>query len=119
MFAPLTGQGPSPREAAVKAGTRLRRLAAVAAAVAVGLLASVATVPAAFAMTVPPPGGAYGTTSVATVPAATVHAAVASGGMPGWQITLIAVGAALAATAVTIWLGRVRTARQAVPSPAV
>jgi hypothetical protein len=117
MFAYLAGQGASPRRAAVKAGTRLRRFAAVMAAVTVGLLASVATVPAAFARTVPPPGGAYGTTSVAPVQAATVHAA-ASGGMASWQIALIAVGAALAASAVTILLGRVRTARRAIPSPA-
>jgi hypothetical protein len=38
--------------------------------------------------------------------------------MPGWQITLIAVGAALAAAAVTIVLTRARDAHLAVPSPA-
>ena len=38
--------------------------------------------------------------------------------MPGWQITLIALGATLAAVAVTIVLTRARAAHRAVPSPA-
>jgi hypothetical protein len=38
------------------------------------------------------------------------HAVV--GGMPGWQITLIAVGAALAAAAVAVLADRARAARQ-------
>ena len=117
MFAYRTGQGPHPRPAALKAGTRLRRLAAAMAAVTVGLLASVAAVPAAFARDIPVPGGYHGTTFVAPVPSATVHAA-AAGGLAAWQVTLIAVGAALAAAGVTILLGRVRAARRAVPSPA-
>src|SRR5271169_6105565 len=117
MFAYRAGQGPHPRTAALEAGTRLRRLATAMAAVTVGLLASVATIPAAFARVIPPPGGSYRTTSVAPVPSTTVHAAGA-GGLAGWQITLIAVGAALAAAAVIILLDRVRTARRAVPSPA-
>lgn len=114
MFAYRTGQSSHPRTAALKAGTRLRRLATAMAAVTVALLASVVTIPAAFARVIPPPGGSYGTTSVAPAPSATVHAAA---GLAGWQITLIAVGAALAAAAVTILLDRVRTARRAVPSP--
>ena len=111
MFAYRTGQGPHPRTAP-KASTRLRRLAAAMAAVIVGLLASVA-IPAAFARDIPVPGAYFGTISVARVPSATVHAAAAVG-RAGWQVTLIAVGAALAAAAVTILLRRVR----AVPSSA-
>jgi hypothetical protein len=38
---------------------------------------------------------------------------IATGGMPGWQITLIAVGAALAAAAVAVLLDRARMARKA------
>jgi hypothetical protein len=115
MFAYRTDQGSHPRTAVLKAGTRLRRLATAMAAVTVALLASVVTIPAAFARVIPPPGGSYGTASVAPVPSATVHAAAAD--LAGSQITLIAVGAALAAAAVTILLDRVRTARSAVPSP--
>ena len=60
MFAHLTRQGTHPRTAALKAGTRLRLVLAVAlAAVTVGLLASAATIPAAFARDVPRAGTAY------------------------------------------------------------
>ena len=59
MFAHLTRQGAHPRTAALKAGTRLRRLAAALAAVTIGLLASAATIPAAFASDVPQPGSGY------------------------------------------------------------
>jgi len=62
------------------------------------LLASAAAVPAAFAGTHPIPGPAgyvgdpyIGTVPVAPVPATTVHV-INTGGMPGWQITLIAIG---------------------------
>ena len=55
MFAHLARQGTHPRTAALKAGTRLRRLAAALTAVTVGLLASAATIPAAFARDVPRP----------------------------------------------------------------
>lgn len=65
MFAYRTGQSSHPRTAALKAGTRLRLLATAMAAVTVALLASVVTIPAAFARVIPPPGGSYGTTSVA------------------------------------------------------
>jgi hypothetical protein len=37
---------------------------------------------------------------------------VTAGGMPGWQITLIAVGAALVAAAIAVLLDRARRARQ-------
>ena len=116
MFAHLTRPGTPPRTAALRAGTRLRRCAAALAALTVGLLASAAAIPAAFARDVP--GGYYGTTSVAPVPAAPFHAATTTGGMAGWQITLIALGTALIAAAVTIVLARARAAHRAAPSPA-
>jgi hypothetical protein len=115
MFAHLSRQGTHPRTAAPKAGTRLRRLAAALAAVTAGLLASAATIPAAFARDVPPAGTAYELGRFGPFPATSHPAAT---GMPGWQIILIAVGAVLVAAAVTIVLARARVGQRAVPSPA-
>jgi hypothetical protein len=98
-----------PRAAAVRAGERLGRLAAVLAAVTCGLLAVVASGPAAFARPVPPPGGSF-TTSVTPVVPATVRV-VSSGGMAGWQIALIVIGAALVAAAAAIFLDRALAGR--------
>ena len=117
MFAHLTRQRTHPRTAALKAGTWLRRIAAALAAVTAGLLASATTIPAAFARDVPPAGTTYELGRFGPFPAATSHPAT-TGGMPGWQITLIALGAALAAAAVTIVLARARAAHRAIPSPA-
>ena len=117
MFAHLSRQGTHPRTAARKAGTRLRRLAAALAAVTAGLLASAATIPAAFARDVPPAGTAYELGRFGPFPATTSHPAAT--GMPGWQIILIAVGAVLVAAAVTIGLlARARAGQRVVPSPA-
>jgi hypothetical protein len=116
MFVHLSRQGTHPRTAAPKAGTRLRRLAAALAAVTAGLLASAATIPAAFARDVPPAGTAYELGRFGPFPATTSHPAAT--GMLGWQIILIAVGAVLVAAAVTIVLARARVGQRAVPSPA-
>ncbi len=118
MFADLTRRGTHPRTAALRVGTRLRRLAVALAAVTVGLLASAATIPAAFAreVPVPPSGSGYELGRFGPVFPATTSAG--STGIPGWQITLIALGTALAAAAVTIVLARARAAHRAVPSPA-
>jgi len=96
----------------------IRRLASVLAGLAGVLLASAAGVPAAFAGTHPIPGpGGYvgdpyiGTAPVAPVPATTVHV-INTGGMPGWQITLIAIGAALLAATVAVLLDRAWAARR-------
>ena len=103
MVAHLPRQGPYPqrthsRTAAPRAGTRLRRLVAVLAGVAAALLASVATIPAAFASVAPDPA-----------PGARV---VTSGGTPGWQIALIAVGAAILGALLAVLLDRARSARR-------
>jgi hypothetical protein len=45
-----------------------------------------------------------------------VHTIVA-GGMPGWQIVLIAIGAAIFAAALAVTLDRVRTAHRQVTAP--
>lgn len=115
MFAHLPRRGTHPRTAARKAGARLRRLAGVLAAATCGLLASAAIVPAAFARVVPDPGGQYGTAPVAPVPATTVRV-VTAGGMAGWQITLIALGAALVAAAAAVLFDRALAARRVAPA---
>jgi hypothetical protein len=86
----------------------VRRPSAVLAALAGALLASSAASSPAFARPVPPPGGPVGPV---TAPPQ-IHAAVVSGGMPGWQITLIAVGAALAAAVMAVMLDRLRATRR-------
>jgi hypothetical protein len=95
----------------------VRRLAGVVAGLATAVLAAVLTAPAALAVRVPlPPGGTAGSPTV--VPTRTII----EGGMPGWQITLIALGAALAAAVLAVLVYRARLARQqpatAVAAPA-
>jgi len=123
MLAYRSRHRPDPRTAPRRAGPRLRRLTAILAAVSCGLLAWAAAVPAAFAGTNPipdPPGYIgdphIGTAPVAPVPATTVHV-VNSGGIAGWQIALIAAGAALVAAAAALLIGRARAARRATPAP--
>ena len=108
MYPRLPRPGTHLRPAALQAA-RLRRLAAALAAVTCGLLASAITVPAAFAMVGPNPAPA------APVPAATVRV-ITTGGMPGWQITLIAIGAALVAATAAVLLDRARAVRRAAPA---
>jgi hypothetical protein len=85
-----------------------RRLAGALAALVAVLLAAAAA-PAAFALPAPPQGGG-------TVPPLPVRIVVVSG-MPGWQIALIALAAAVAAAA-TVILDRAWATRrhQAAPS---
>jgi hypothetical protein len=110
--------GPHPRPAARKAATRLRRLAGLLAAVTCGLLASAAVAPAAFAMIpVPGPGGQYGPVRPAPVPAP-IHTMTAAG-IPGWQIALIAAGAALLAALLAVTADRVRAARRHITAPSL
>jgi Na+/proline symporter len=114
MFTYPSRQGPHPRTAARKAAARLRRLAGLVAAVTCGLLASAAVVPAASAMIrVPGPGGQYGPVRPAQVPLHTITAA----GMPGWQIALIAAGAAVLAALLAVTADRVRAARRHITAP--
>lgn len=105
MFPRLPRQGPHPQAAAQKAGARLRRRAAALVAVSCAVLASAAIVPAASASIPIPPGGP-------AVPAPAVRV-VTAGGIAGWQITLIALGAALVAAIAAIVLDRGRAARRA------
>ena len=77
-----------------------------------GTVLALATAPAAFAKPLPPPE------CCASDPTITPVTFITGGGMPGWQITLIAVGAALAGAAVAVLLGRVRVARKTHPATA-
>lgn len=94
---------------------RIRRIAVVLAGLAGSLLAFAAASPAAFAR-IPLPGGLPGR-SAELAPASpvplvtTVTRVVVAGGMPGWQIAVIAVGAALIAAAAAVLADRARARR--------
>jgi len=76
-----------------------------------GAVLALATAPAAFAKPLPP-------SDCCTSGAAAGVTLITGGGMPGWQITLIAVGAALAGAALAILLDRAWAARKAHPATA-
>ena len=69
-----------------------------------GAVLALATAPAAFAKPLPPPDCC---TSGQNTPVTVI-----AGGMPGWQITLIAVAAALAAATAAVFLDRVRASHR-------
>ena len=86
---------------------RLRRLIVALAVMTGGVLGWAGAVPATSASIIPVPGdGPYGPV---LAPAVRV---IAAGGMPGWQITLIAVAAGLAAAATAVVLDRARASRR-------
>jgi hypothetical protein len=87
-----------------------RILAAVVALT--GTVLALATAPAAFAHPLPPSDCCA--SDAATGPVTVIT----GGGMPGWQITLIAVGAALAGAAIALLLDRSLAARRTHPTTA-
>ena len=102
----------------------IRCLASILAGLAAALLAAATATPAAFATRVPPPGtppgpaplpsghlaGAIlGPNRAGHPPVSHIHTVVV-GGMPGWQIALIAAGAAVAAAALAVLLDRAQAA---------
>src|SRR5262249_45049719 len=87
-----------------------RRIFTALATLAGALLAFTATAPAALAVREPPPGEHAGPVQAPSQ----VHTIIV-GGMPGWQIALIAAAAALAAAAVALLLDRAWAARKAHP----
>jgi hypothetical protein len=117
-----------PKEIVMNPIRRLRPLAGVLAGLACAWLGLAVAGPAAFAIGPPPPVGPGGyiipsaeppgwdkhhplpyghwTGPVYRVP---VHTVVV-GGMPGWQIALIAIGAALLAAITAVLVGRARAA---------
>jgi hypothetical protein len=76
-----------------------------------GTMLALATAPAAFAEPLPP-------ADCCTTGGNTPVTVIGGGGMPGWQITLIAVAAALAGAALAILLDRARAARKTHPTTA-
>jgi hypothetical protein len=106
MFAFLSRQG-----AHLNTAARLRRITAMLAAITGGVLAWAAAVPAASAAIIPVPGdGPYG--PVPAAPSAPVRV-ITTGGMPGWQIALIAAAVALVAATAAVLLDRARASRRA------
>jgi hypothetical protein len=89
----------------------IRRLTGLLAALAGAILACAAA-PAAFATRVPPPGAPLG-----PAPAPNPAHTIAVGGMPGWQITLIAAAAAVLTATIAVVLDRARTRRRHLPAP--
>jgi hypothetical protein len=87
----------------------LRRILAAVVALA-GTVLALATAPAAFARPLPPPDCCATDTTTGSV------TFITGGGMPGWQITLIAVGAALAAAILAVLLDRAWAARKTHPA---
>jgi len=94
-------------------GVRLGRLAAVLAALTGAVLASAADIPAASAgIAVPGPGEPYGPAGVPPAPGTGMRV-ITAGGMAGWQVALIAAGAAVVAAAAAVCLDRALTAGRA------
>ena len=107
-----------PRSTARKAAWRLRRLAVALTAATCGLLASALIIPAASARTMMLPGPGGAATVPSTPPSANLGV-VPGGGMAGWQIALIAAGAALVAAIAAVALDRTRAARKAASATAM
>jgi hypothetical protein len=111
MFASRPRRGVRPHTAVRQAAARPRRLAAALTAITCTVLACVASVPAASARILPPP-------DVPAVPAPAGRV-VTVDGMAGWQIALIAAGAALVAAIAAVMLDRARAVRKAASATAV
>ena len=86
----------------------LRRIFAAVATLA-GTVLALATAPAAFAHPLPP-------SDCCTSGAAAGVTLITGGGMPGWQITLIAVAAALAGAVLAVLLDHAWAARKTHPA---
>jgi hypothetical protein len=93
---------------------RIRRFAACLVAMVAAVAASALAAPAAFATIAPPapPGPTAPVTGAITKHPPAVHTVVV-GGMPGWQIALIAAGAAVLAAALAVVVDRLLSARRA------
>ena len=88
----------------------IRRIRRIVGALAFACLVLAVAAPAAFARTDPPfvDGGGVAAPTPTPTPVQ-VHTVIVSG-MAGWQIALIAVGAALVAGTIAVLLDRARTA---------
>jgi hypothetical protein len=99
-----------PKETVMNPIRRIRRLAGILAAVAGALLALAAASPALAATASVPHYGPPA--SGAPAAPAVVTRTVVVGGMPGWQIALIAAGTALLAAAIAVLADRTRAAHR-------
>jgi len=88
----------------VRVAKQLRRSISVVTTLVVAAVGLIAAAPSAFAMHLPPPSEAG---SAPTTTTAVVHS-----GMLGWQITLIAVGAAVVAALATAFILRTGSGRR-------
>ena len=95
----------------IPAAHLIRRGAVILAGLTGSLLAFSTGSPAAFAYILPPGPGSGGT--VGSPPVQTI----VTGGMPGWQITLIAAAAAILAATAAVLLDRARAARRHQTAP--
>lgn len=91
---------------------RIQRCLAALAAIGGALLASAAAAPAALAQPDPVGPGPVGDVSTPVI------RTVAAGGMPGWQVALIAAAAALVAAVVAVLADRAWAARRPVTAAA-
>jgi hypothetical protein len=100
----------------------IRRLAAALTGLAGALLASAMAAPAALARPVPPLGFDKYPPPLppehAVAPVYNPAQAIAAGGMPGWAIVLIAVGAALLAAVAAVLADRAWADRRKAITPA-
>ena len=102
----------------------VRRLAGVLAGLGAALLALAGAAPVAMARPLPPAGGSHyppplpPAHTVAPVYKIPVQTAAAGGGMPGWAIILIALGAALLAAVAAILADRAWASRRRAITPA-
>ena len=85
----------------------IRRIAAILGGLTASVLVILTGATAASAYPVPPMGGP----AAPMQPPPRVHTVV-TGGMPGWQITLIAIAAAIAAAVLAVTPDRIRTAHR-------
>jgi hypothetical protein len=108
MFTRIPRSGSHLQTAARQAAMRLRWFAAALAAVTCALLAS-ALVPAASAAPLRPAPPDPAPLAPVPAPASPV---VIMGGMPGWQVTLIALGAALVTAVAAVFLDRALAGRR-------
>ena len=90
---------------------RIRRFASCLVAALAAAAAAAVAAPAAFASIVPP-GPVSQTVPIATTKHPPATATVVVGGMPGWQIALIAAAAAVLAAALAVIADRMFAARR-------
>jgi hypothetical protein len=99
------------RSRSPRIGRPIRRAATILAGLTTLLLAVSTGAPAAFARIMPPSDGSGATAGQAPVQTIVI------GGMPGWQVTLIAVAAAVFAATGAVLLDRALAARRHLTAP--